>query len=396
MALVVEYLDNLRLHKKRRRYADSAPSSIAALPAAWRELLVQWLRLGGNSRWETLLKKAGLAQKVMAEQLLDWLLHHGWATVDEVRRHGDWWPAHVEFRAQTELRQMLGLPDASAMAQHWQKQRRHLQVIAETQPQVLAAIDALDAMPLSRVIARATLLQSLLDWQAQARSGSYRDFALYARGDTKAVSSSEWAWLSQLFDLADYGISAHMPLFYLSASFALNSASGRLDLSQAHPFAALPATVFTSVNHISVETGLRAWICVENLTSFERLAAQRAADTAVIWIPGFPSGWWLDIVSRLMRLCPAPLEVACDPDPAGVRIALQAIQHWQAHGLEARPWCMGVAELQSCQHRKPLSAHDQTQLQSLLNEVADLPEGLAELVQYMMRYQEKAEQESYL
>lgn len=396
MALVVEYLDTLRLHKKRRRYADSVPSSIAALPAAWRELLVQWLRLGGNSRWETLLKKAGLAQKETAEQLLDWLLHHGWASVDEVRRHGDWWPAHVELRAQAELRQALGLPDASAMAQHWEQQRRHLQVIAQTQPKVLAAIDALDAMPLSRVNARATLLQSLLDWQAQGRSGSYRDFALYARGDTKAVSSTEWAWLNQLFDLADYGISAHTPLFYLSASFCLNSASGRLDLSQAHPFVALPPAVFSMMTSITAESCLRTWICVENLTSFERLAAQRETDTAIMWIPGFPPMWWLEVSSHLLRLCPAPLLVACDPDPAGVRIAASAIQHWQAHNLKASPWYMGVAELKSCKQKKPLNDYDKVQLQSLLNDDLGLPESLAELVQFMMDTQEKAEQECYL
>lgn len=396
MALEVEYLDNLRLHKKRRRYACVTPSSIAALPAEWREMLVQWLNFGGNTRWETLLKKAGVAHKNTAESLLEWLLNHGWAVVDEVRQHGGWWPYRVELRAKTELRQMLGLPDAAEIAQQWQQLRSRLQIIAETRPALLDVIVALDAMPVSRVSARACLVLALLDWQAQVRSGSYRDFALYARGDTKAVSANEWAWLTQFFDLADYGISSHTPLFYLSANFCLHSATGHMDLSQMQPFVALPPGILTRFSSMSSETRLRMWICVENLTSFERLAAQRAADTAIIWIPGFPPAWWLEGVSALLHLCPAPLQVACDPDPAGVRIALKAIQHWQAHHLEANAWRMGVEQIQNCEHRKPLNAYDQEQLTSLLNHIADLPQSLADLVNYMVRFQQKAEQEAYL
>lgn len=396
MALVVEYLDNLRLHKKRRRFADNAPAPIDTLPAEWREMLVQWVRLGGSSRWETLLKKAGLPQKNTAEILLEWLLNNGWAVVCEARKHGDWWPYHVELRTQTYLRQALGLPDVDAMASQWQQAHQQLQSAAEQQPHLVSVVQALEAMPVSRAMSRASLVMALLQWQAEARSGSYRDFALYARGDTKAISSTEWAWLNVQFDLETIGITTHKPLLYLSADLILHMQTGCLDLAQAQPFIALPPAVFSSVSAISPTSALRAWICVENLTSFERVASQRAKDTAVLWIPGFAPDWWLATVSLLLRLCPAPLKVACDPDPAGVRIARQAIQLWQAHQLEASAWRMGVAELQACKHRKPLGTHDQLQLQALLDTLPDLHPTLAELVQYMQKTQQKAEQESYL
>lgn len=396
MALVVEYLDSLRLHKKRRRYMDIAPSPVDVLPAEWRDMLALWLRLGGNSRWETLLKKAGVDRKATAEALLNWLVEHGWAIVNEERKHGEWWPYHLELRAQARLRQALGLPDMDALAQQWHDQREQLQQSAATQPQLYDVMTALDAMPLSRVNARAALVLALLEWQNQARSGSFRDFALFARGDTKALSNSEWDWLNQCFELAEYGVSAHTPLLYLSADFCLNSAAGSLDLSQAVPFAALPHTLFGSLSTITADTALRTWICVENLTSFERLATQRTSDTAIVWIPGFPPAWWLNTMSHLLSLCPAPLQVACDPDPAGIRIAIKAISHWQAHHLDARPWRMGVAELKGCKHKKPLNDYDKTQLQSLMNDASALPESLAELVEYMMDTQQKAEQESYL
>jgi hypothetical protein len=157
-ALIIEYLDKLRLPKKRRRYADTAPASLATIPTEWRELLMQWLRLGGNSRWETLINKAGLAKKTTAETLLDWLLHNGWAVVDEARKHGDWWPYRVELHEIKALRAQLSLPDLDDIATQWQSLRAALQIEAANNERMLAALTSLDAMPTSRAIARAGLV----------------------------------------------------------------------------------------------------------------------------------------------------------------------------------------------------------------------------------------------
>jgi hypothetical protein len=392
MSLRVEYLDKLRLPKKRRRYADVSPASIATVPAEWRDLLVQWLRLGGNSRWDTLIKKAGLTQKTTAETLLDWLLSNGWAVVDEERKHGDWWPYRVELREQKGLRHQLGLPDLDEVATQWQSLRTNLQTQAENNAQLLIALSTLDAMPTSRAIARAILLQSILTWQADERVGTYRDFSLFARGATKEISKMEWDWLDVHFDLAEFNIGQHTPLMLVSANLNFHTNMGEINLATMPDFAALtPATIksFQSLN-ISVTT----WMLVENRTSFERVARNRLAHEGVIWLPGYPPSWWKDAVTHLIKVAPAPAKIACDPDPAGIAIALSAMAVFKSVGLEASAWKMGVEELESLSHKKPLSEFDQLQLTGLLNQ--DLPTELKVLAKHMQTHQQKGEQEGYL
>lgn len=390
--LKIEYLDKLRLPKKRRRYADIAPVSLANIPVEWRELLVQWQRLGGNSRWETLIRKAGLAQKFTAETLLDWLLNNGWAMVDEERKYGDWWPYRVELREQKALRQQLGLPDVDDIAMQWQSLRTALQADAENNPSLLAILSTLDTMPTSRAIHRATLLKSLLTWAESERVGTYRDFSLFARAATKEISTTEWAWLGAHFDLAEFNIEQHTPLLLISANLLLHTSVGEVNLAAMPDFAALtPATVKNIQSANSTATN---WIFVENRTSFERVARNRHTNEGVIWLPGYPPSWWKEAVTRILKFAPVPVKIACDPDPAGIAIALSVIDLCKASLLESVAWKMGPNELKSLVHRKLLSEFDQQQLVGLLKQ--DLPLELKALADYMLENQQKGEQEGYL
>ena len=390
--LVIDYLDKLRLPKKRRRYADIAPASLATIPTEWRELLVQWLRLGGNSRWETLIKIAGLAKKSTAETLLDWLLNNGWAVVDEERKHGDWWPYRVALREQKALRHQLGLPDIDDISTQWQNLRAALQVEADGNERLLEALATLDAMPVSRAIARGALIQALLAWCAEERVGTYRDFSLFARAATKEISSTEWAWLDAHFDLAELNIQQHTPLLLISANLSLQTALGEIDLQAMPDFAALtPATI---KNTQTAKSGVVNWLLVENRTSFERVARNRQANEGVIWLPGYPPSWWKEAVSYLIKNAPAPAKIACDPDPAGIAIALSVIALWRVAGQAASAWRMGVEELQSLPSKKPLTEMDEQQLASLLKQ--GLPLNLRALAEYMASNKQKGEQEGYL
>jgi len=395
MALIVENLDKLRLPKKRKRYADTPPASLSAIPAEWRDLLAQWLKLGGNSRWDTLIKKAGLAQKSTAETMLEWLLTHGWAVVYEERKHNDWWPSRVELQQPKHMRQQLGLPDVDDIAMQWQALRAGLKIDAESNPDILSALNDLDLMPVGRAMTRAALIQSLLMWTAEQRTGSYRDFSLAARGETKAISNSEWQWLESHLELTNFGIQPHTPLLYMAADFTLQGAAGCLQLAQAQPFAAFTPANILQIMQVHAEQTLQQWICVENLTSFERIATQRKPNTAVLWLPGFPPSWWQQAVSHLLKLCPAPLLVACDPDPAGIRIAQIAINLWQSHHLTAQPWHMSGDDLDKCKQRLPLTDFDCQQLQSLVQQ-RDLHVDLSALARFIQNHHYKAEQESYL
>lgn len=357
------------------------------MPSEWRDLLTRWVRRGGRSRWETLLKDAGTAHLPLAEMLCEWLVREGWAIVIEERRHGDWWPQSLELRDLPQLRMALGISDKELDARRWQVLREELQTCCGHD--LAPALQALDELPVHRALARCDLVHSLQRWQDAQQSGTRRDFALAARNDTKGISESEWNWLEQTLDLAEFRIERHTPLLLISASLTLNQSYGRLDLAVCADFAALtPATV----QGIKSATGMvRVWQLVENRTSFERVAKLRDADAGVIWLPGYPPGWWLNTVRKLIDLAPAPAHIACDPDPAGINIALKAAELWQELGLCWQPWKMSAADLASLRVRKPLSDSDMIQLAAM-----QLPAQFAELACWMLKHREKGEQEGYL
>lgn len=398
VGLQCDFLDSGRQPKKRKRYLIlSEPDLIALqhLPAVWQQLMRDYLKLGSNSRWSSWQKLAGLTHKNDLDSLYDWLLRYGFIFTYESFKNGEWWPYKIEWQHTNLLRKALGLKVPEEQQSALQQLLQGLSEHTNDDQRWLSLIASLATFPVGTALRRAQLLQSLRQWQQAQRIGSHRDFALFSRGDTKALSSSEWAWIESQLDLSDYGIQPHTPLLYIAANMQFQLSSGVLDIAPSQPFIALPISSLATLTAIR-GAQLRAWIVVENLTSFERVAAKREADTAVVWLPGFAPGWWQQLMSLMIRLCPAPLQIACDPDPSGVSIALNVMQLWQSQQLEAHPWCMGVAELRQCQHRKSLDMYDQRRLLSLLQMLPELHPTLAALVQYMQDTQQKAEQESYL
>lgn len=115
---------------------------------------------------------------------------------------------------------------------------------------------------------------------------------------------------------------------------------------------------------------------------------------AVVWLPGFPPGWWQEGMRQLLAGAPAPAEIACDPDPAGIAIALQAAALWEAAHLPWLPFAMQRDDLLTAPRRKPLTDHDRQQLARLLARPLPLP--LRQLADALLELGEKAEQEAYL
>ncbi|MEO1766194.1 DUF2399 domain-containing protein [Thiobacter aerophilum] len=387
---IVEALDDRPLPRRRRRYRAQRGASVETLPQPWRALLVRWIARGGRSRWETLAKEAGAAELQTAQALLDWLVRQGWARVEEARRHGDWWPVRVELIDLPTLRTALGLPDEAALAEQWRLLREALQ--ARCEPLFAQAVAELDGLPPARALARGQLLAAAKRWHEEERSGTRRDFALYARGSTKAVTDAEWFWLETRIDLSELGIERHTPLLLIAAPLTLITPTGRLELAAGTDFCAItPATVHAARQG---EQSVARWRLVENRTSFERLARAREADTGVVWLPGFAPTWWREAMARLIALAPAPAEIACDPDPAGIEIALDAGRLWEARGLPWRPWRMAPADIAALPHRAALTPRDRERLAAL--DQARLPKQLAALAQWMLAHGEKGEQEGLL
>ncbi len=390
-SIQIEALDERAMCKRRRRFRIEPATELELIPSEWRELLTRWVKRGGNSRWETLLKNAGAANLALAETLREWLLRQGWCIVIEEREHGDWWPRSVELRNLPQLRASLGISDKEQNAQRWQTVREELSNNCDDN--LVPALLALDELPVHRALARHDLISALQRWQNAQRSGTRRDFALLARDDTKGLSESEWNWLEQTLDLAEFRIERHTPLLLLVAPLQLISPKGQLDLASCADFVALtPATV----QAVTRATGtISSWQLVENRTSFERVVRHRKADVGVIWLPGFPPGWWRNAVGKLLDLAPAPAYIACDPDPAGIAIALKAAEPWIERGITWQPWKMTTADIASLRVRKPLTEVDKAQLTAIRKENV-LPASLSELAGWMLDNGEKGEQEGYL
>lgn len=110
------------------------------------------------------------------------------------------------------------------------------------------------------------------------------------------------------------------------------------------------------------------------------------------WRPGPPDG--IDTLPADWKaLAPAPAEIACDPDPAGIAIALEAAMLWRQANLPWQAWRMEAARLAALPVRSPLNATD---LEILARTRPGLPAMLAELADWMAEHGEKGEQEGYL
>lgn len=373
----------------RRRFTRNATGAPLALPGAQMELLLHWIKPNqARRKWATLLADAGSQQLEAAIKLADWLLRHGWSVQYEKRAGSSWNITWLEFPHLDALRELFHLPNPERLNSEWATASQH----HFTDVDIAAAHAALGDLPLARRLQRFALLDSLALWRDEKRQGTRRDFALLARGDSKGVTTTEWNWLSTAVDLEKSGIFEHTPHLLIAGPIRLHTATGVIDLNASADWSALtPETIVTAQQ---VDGQPRTWRLVENLTSFERLARQRTPDMAVIWLPGFPPSWWRESMRILLAAVPAPAEIACDPDPAGISIALQAAQLWEAAHLPWQPFAMRREDLLCARHRKPLTEYDRQQLTQLLAGKL-LPE-LYQLAVTLVEIGEKAEQEVYL
>ncbi len=376
----------------RRRCLDGPPQpeAVAHWPGAWRDLLARWLRAAASTRRiDSLVKGLDGPDLASAQALLDALLHSGWISLDEVHeRGGVWRPKQLAWRDTDGLREALGLPrlDARDAARSAIADRRFKQAEA----QILHA--ALLELPAALWARRLDLVEAVERWVENGRRGSQRDFELHTRGATKSFSSAEWDWLRGSLDLEALGIGAHTPGLWLRASFALQLAQGRLDLGAiAEPLALTPDTLAAAT---AISNPPHAWQVVENRTSFERLARAAEPGVAVLWVPGRPPVWWRTAVAHLLTLAPAPTQIACDPDPAGIAIAMEVAALWQAQGLDWQPLGMDPDVLTALPALQPLNDWDRQLLASLAQQ--PLPAPLEALRQALTERGMKGEQEGLL
>ncbi|MDR7194052.1 hypothetical protein [Luteimonas terrae] len=350
----------LRLRRQRRRM-DLDPEAPRLWPAGWREMAIEWVRgKRDRARWERVLGAAGPSRATLAHHVLDALLEAGWIAVDEVRdARGHWSPMSFEWIDRERSAAALGLPDAAAL-------RRDIDAAASTayrDPRLAALADGLAGRPAALALRRFAILQALDIWLADGRQGTRRQFALAASGDTKGLADADWRWLDESVELSSLGIGVHTPGIWLRAPLRLHLPTGVLDLGSVGDALALTPATLEAVS--VVEGAVARWRILENRTSFEQAARARGQVDGVLWLPGFAAPWWRTAAIALMRRAPAPVRIACDPDPAGIRIALAVGAACDAAGLAWRPWRMRAEDLGALTRRKPLGDYDRAELARL-------------------------------
>lgn len=391
--------------------AVEVPSALPLLDAEERAVLLRWLRGEAATRSREVLlkeaKSAGLSIE-KAERLCQRLLHEGWVSQREELSGGNWLWKSMTWRDLRHLQSLLGIAHAGQRQQErealltasrqWLEVRAQASAPIALDPDLLdeltSALHALEAEKTLRrdlLADRLELLKAIASWHDSGQQGLRRNFALHARDLTKSLSASEWRWLESMFDLERLGIASFAQVGWLAGDISLSWQDRRVDLAPLHCLG-LPLEDIQGSD--SVTTPQRWWL-IENRASFEQQARQRPHGVALLWMPGRPSAAWLEMVSHLLRLAPAPAWISADADPAGVDIACTAGARWTQAGLVWEPHQMGLAQWQATTQRWPLNPHDYRLLNTLLARPG-LPEALRTLCEAMRAEGRKAEQEAWL
>lgn len=407
---MTDWVDVSSRRGTRRRHADVAvPARLPLLDAAQRGLLGRWVRSDGVRRTRAvLLSDAGPARIEDVEALCDLLLREGWLARHERLTGGAWiWDA-ISWRDLPRLQTLLGvagprqreamrqadLAQAEAWLQARGEQAGASQLDPDLQDELARAIDRLktDKSLRPEVLAgRLGLLRAVADWRDAGAQGSRRDFALQARGTTKALTEAEWRWLQEAFDLERLHIERFAPMVWLAGEVALSWAGRRVDVGAVHCMG-LPLDDLCRADRAA---GPARWWLIENRASFERQARAPAPGVALAWLPGRPSAAWLRAVGHLLALAPAPAWISADADPSGVDIACTAGALWDGRGLSWTPYRMEAAQLAEAGQDWPLNLHDRRLLAALLARPG-LPPALRGLCKAMLEAGRKAEQEGWL
>jgi hypothetical protein len=380
----------------RRRRTRAQVDAFAGLPPlrpAQEALLKRWLaRHAVEPRWQTLLEIAGRDELELADELRALLLEAGALRVKEQFVGGQWQVERIEWADVPALQAALGLRSAAERDAARDAVQQALRALADAHPWSRPAVQSCQqaGLPLATQQARRGLLDALVLWQQEQRFGMRRDFALQARGHTKGISATEWEWLAVHLPLQDFGIARFAPLLWLGGSLGLGTPAGRIDVG-ALGFCAVP---MPALQQASILAAPRRYWLIENRASFERQAVQAQEGDCVVWLPGQPPGDWLAAMGHVLDLAPAPGAISCDPDPAGIGIALQAGALWSVRGLAWTPERMALADWAAAP-TTALNAFDQARL-AQLEATCDLPDPLRQLCADLRATGRKAEQEGWV
>lgn len=305
-----------------------------------------------SRRWSVLQRIAGPGKVELLASVTRDLLRAGLITVRQQKLRAGEWQAHdVEFVEIAQVRELAGLPNLPARAQDAQNARGY----RSRTPPACVLMNSLVHMRDRLAIRRSALARALDAWIEAGRSGTRYDFALFATGRTKGITKSDWEWLRYFGALEAASIVDHEPILMVAGRWTLHFHNGtRIDVGAHSAPIGIAASAIDAAQMID---GVHTWIVIENRTVFDR-AARLGSHSAIIWTPGYSPIWWLRAVAGLLNLAPAKALIACDPDPAGIAIALRVARLWADRNISWQPAGMDAAALEALPRRWPLSSVD--------------------------------------
>lgn len=379
---------------KRTRQSLHAFVRLPALRAAQLAVLQRWLKSHAQERaWQSLLQLAGADALDWVDGLRDDLLAAGALAVREELKAGQWRVMRIVWRDLPALQQAAGVTTADEHAAQRDDLAARWQALADEHPWLVGAVQT--AVKGAAVVQaqRLPLLQTLVEWRQAQSTGLRQDFALAARGHTKGITAAEWDWLDAHLPLEAMGIGRFEPVFWLGGALTLAGAqAGDVMALPRGGFLGLPCRQLTAWSAVQAPPQ-RYWL-IENRASFERQASQLPPGVCLIWLPGRPSEAWQQAMRWLLSQAPAPAAISCDPDPAGIQIALTAGHlwedaglRWEAEKMSSKFWKDGVTRALNDYDRRVLSE---------LQQSARLPASLAQLRDDLLASGTKAEQERWI
>ncbi|WP_420474068.1 hypothetical protein [Noviherbaspirillum sp. ST9] len=391
-----ERIEPISRNKRRRTAGHIDFDALAILPSEQIVLLREWLKSESRMRkWDSLLKIAGPSRIETAESLANALAACGAVILEERLAYSSWLIESLAWHDYEAICASLGMSTRTVKRNTFTEAWAAAADRVWNRDALADAYSALvDAAP-DAGLARLELLCKLDEWLGLGRSGTRRDFALFARGATKQIKPAEWAWLSECIDVGTCGVDQHAPSLSIAGDVQLTFGTRLLDVGATGDFIALKHSVFDRLT--GAATRATHYRLVENRTSFENLAARSTANSAeiIVWLPGYAPGWWKETVRKLLDALPLPSRISCDADPDGVQIVLNAARLWIDRGLEWEAFAMSVDDAGSARHTLPMSERDVRLAQSLLEMPVLTPE-LASLLQWCLKHCRKAEQENWV
>lgn len=383
----------MRGKHKRMRQSLQHFVTLPALREVQLAVLLRWLKSHAQERvWQSLLDIAGKDALDIVDDLRDALLAAGALAVKEELKSGQWRVTRIVWRNLPAVQQAVGVTTATEQATQRDDLAGQWCELADEHPWLAAAAQAATKGSVTIQVQRLPLLQALLAWQQDQRTGLRQDFALVARGNTKGITATEWDWLDTHLSLENLGIGRFEPLFWLAGSLILQIEDVQMLALQHIGFVGVPCRQWASP--WSVRNAPQRYWLIENRASFERQSVQLHAGVCLIWLPGRPSAAWLQAMRWLLSQAPASAAISCDPDPAGIQIAMTAGELWREAGLSWEAQQMSPEVWQDGITRA-LNDYDRRVLVEL-KQRNDLPENLAYLRDHMLASGKKAEQEGWV